>query len=185
MRRRLWNVFLIAVFAITPLFGQESRPQVKKMSKAELATFLHDLAHDIPNWQTRVNQYRDKLDTRYEYDAMLHNTLGALEIQLVSIQADLKRLQQGEILMGDVSLESGLEDLTWNLREIENVLITYIEDYTSPTLREYAKPWLQAVKDVEREAGRYFPRFLWHTLAAAHEADVTLAHGCGKGSHPR
>lgn len=182
MRKRLFTIILTATLGVAPLFGQEARaPRLDRMSNAEVATFLHDLAHDIPNWQTRVNQYRQKLDKGYQYDLAISSLLDLQGEELAELQREVEDLQRSETLAGDVSLSQGLEALTQELFQIEGELNNPIDEYASPGLKQNARVWLQAVKDVRREVSRYSLRFFRHTLAAAHESDVAIAHGCAPG----
>lgn len=182
MPRWLLNVLLTTIVAVTPLFGQEARPRLRRMSKTELATFLHDLSHDLPNWQARVNQYRSKLDTSYSWDRLVTEAFRMMDDNLASLRDEVKEVSQGETLSGDVSLNSSLEQLGSDLDYIEDLLSAAppTHEYSSPTLEPVATLWAHTALDVKKEVHGYSLRFFGHTLAAAHEADIALAAGCGK-----
>jgi len=175
------KILLAMILVVTPLLGQEDRPRLKRMSKAELATFLHDLSHDLPNWQARVNQYRAKLDSRYSWDSMLAQAFRMMDESVSWIQSDLADLTKGETLMTDVSLNSNLQLFAGDLDAIEDFLsgAPPTREYSSPTLEPIAMLWAHTTLDVKREVHNYSARLHGHTLAAAHEADLSLLVGCG------
>ena len=77
MRNLFWTALLLFAFSM-PLLAQQ-KPQLKKMSPSELATFTHDLEHDLANWQARINQYRSNLNPSYRMDSVVLKNFEVLD----------------------------------------------------------------------------------------------------------
>jgi|SRR5271157_355118 len=183
MHRGFWTSLLVMTVAVMPLVAQAGKPHLKRMSATELATFRHDLAHDIPNWEARVNQYRNKLDTSYPWDAVLVKEFNNLDTTITAMQDELRGLERRETLSGDVLLSNSLESLRSKLDDIADSLgeASSMEDSRlwSPATARVATLWEHDANDVRREVDSYSIRFFEHTVATALAADVALAGGCG------
>ena len=109
MRNVFWTTFLL--FTLSMQLLAQQRPQLKKMSPAELATFTHDLEHDLANWQTRIDQYRGSLNPPYRMDSQMLKVFDLLDRQIRQLRSEIKDLSSKDSLANDVSLYSSLQDV--------------------------------------------------------------------------
>lgn len=178
MRAVFWTALLLFAFG-TPLVAQQ-RPQLKKMSATELATFTHDLEHDLANWQARVNQYRGDLNPSYRMDSAVLKNFGLLDWDIKQLRADIKELSGKDSLANDVSVYSSLEDITSTLDLLSGGIADapFMETLASSKSRDVGEIWAHTVTDVREEIRPYTMRFYEHTLASAILADMGLVPSC-------
>lgn len=178
MRTVFWTALLLFAFG-TPLVAQQ-KPQLKKMSATELATFTHDLEHDLANWQARINQYRSSLNPSYRMDSIMLRYFASLDRGINQLRADVKELSGKDSLANDVSLYSSLEAVGSGLDGIGTLSADApsMETLASSKFRDVGDIWAHTVMDVREEIGRYTARFYAHTLASAILADIGLVPSC-------
>jgi hypothetical protein len=177
-RRIVRNVFWITFFLFTlsmALLAQQS-PQLKRMSTAELATSTHDLEHDLTNGQTRIDQYRSKLNPSYRLDSQMLKMFDLLDRQIKQLRSEIKDLSSKDSLANDVSLYSSLEDVTSTLDSVSAMSADApsMNTLASPEFRDVGDVWANTVVDVKKEIGVYTVRFFSHALASASLADLML-----------
>jgi hypothetical protein len=178
MRTVFWTALLLFAFG-TPLVAQQ-KPQLKKMSATELATFTHDLDHDLANWQARINQYRNSLNPSYRMDSTVLKNLELLDGDIKQLRADIKELSGKDSLANDVSLYSSLEDVRSSLDSIRDMSADApsMDHLASSKFRDVGDIWAHTVIDVREEIRPYTTRFYEHTLASAILADMGLIPSC-------
>ncbi len=178
MHSVFWTTLLLLAFG-TPLVAQP-KPQLKKMSATELATFTHDLEHDLANRQARINQYRSGLNPSYRMDSTMLKNLELLDGEAKQLRADIKELSGNDSLANDVSLYSSLEDVGSGLDGIYflSVDAPSMETLASSKFRDVGDIWAHTVMDVREEIRPYTMRFYEHTLASAILADMGLMPSC-------
>ena len=116
MRNLFWTALLLFALSM-PLLAQQ-KPQLKKMPPSELATFMHDLDHDLANWEMRINQYRSGLNPSYRMDSLMLGNFELLDSEIKQLRADIKELSGKDSLANDVSLYSSLEAVESSLDAI-------------------------------------------------------------------
>ncbi len=178
MRTVFWTALLLFAFG-TPVVAQQ-KPQLKRMSATELATFTHDLEHDLANWQARINQYRSSLNPSYRIDSAALKIVELLDRDIKQLSGDIKNLSGKDSLANDVSLYSSLEEVGSSLDEIGHLATdaSSMGTLASSKFRDVGDTWGHTVMDVREEIGPYTMRFYEHTLASAILADMGLIPSC-------
>jgi len=178
MRTVFWTALLL--FALGTALVAQQKPQLKKMSATELATFTHDLEHDLANWQSRINQHRSNLNPSYRMDATALKNLELLDGDIKQLRADIKELSGKDSLANDVSLYSSLETVGSCLDVIGDWFAnaSSMGTLASSKFRDVGDIWAHTVMDVQQEIRPYTMRFYEHTLASAILADMGLVPSC-------
>ena len=179
LMRSLFSTALLLFALSTPLPAQQ-KPQLEKMSPSELATFTHDLEHDLANWQARVGQHRSDLNPSYRMDSAVLRNFELLDGNIKQLRADIKELSGKDSLANDVSVYSSLEDITSTLDLLSGGVADApsMDALASPKFRDVGDIWAHTVMDVREEVRHYTMRFYGHTLASAILADLALEVGC-------
>ncbi len=174
MAKVFWLTMLL--FTFRTAFLAQQTPQLSKMSPSELATFTHDLQHDLVNWQARTNQYRSRLNSSYRVDSIVLTYFGALDTGIELLRANVKDLSNKDSLANDVSLYSSLESVGSGLDQISALSADApsMATFASSNFRDIGDIWANTIIDVEKEMGQYTRRFYAHTLASAVLMDMQL-----------